>query len=79
MNNTVPQARAAITAALENSKRKEMKNQTDAELAAAGRMIAAELEKVSIELAKRGIERDVSCWADGKFKVEFNRVTTEGI
>lgn len=54
-------------------------DQSDADLAAAGRMLVAELEKVSIELARRGVTREITTWESGAIKMEFQRVITEVI
>jgi hypothetical protein len=57
----------------------DLKKQTDADLAATGRMIATELGKVATELVSRGVEWEVAYWLNGNIKVEFKRVTTEQI
>jgi hypothetical protein len=61
-----------------------MKNQTDKELADAGRMLAAELSKIAAELTRRGLDANVQGYylpgAEGMYwHFEVMRVTTETI
>jgi hypothetical protein len=54
------------------------KEKTDAELAADARMVGTELNRLHVEMAKRGITIDYGFgYEPGEFKFEYSRVKKE--